>query len=360
MASSEPDKQGRQVAVSPIDAPNAFERMVENDDRDFYAQDRMVNHLDSQALETVENLIGQLIVEESPVILDLMAACDSHIPSDIRPGRVVGLGLNPNELAANAVVDEAVLHDLNRDTRLPFNDDTFDVVLNTVSVDYMTRPIEVFKEVARVLKPGGLFLVIFSNRMFPEKAVRIWRETSEDERPSLVDEFFTRAGGFEEPQTLISKGRKRPSDDKYAAVLAVSDPIFAVYAEKAGAAQDRRPRPKPVAGSESVFSPEEVEQRKKQIKETLACPHCGNRLRKWMVPDNPFGQPWENEYMYICFHDACPYYVRGWQHMLQEMNRNASYRLMYNPEKDSCSPIPVPSSFALRESIVDDEASRQV
>ncbi len=93
--------------------------------------------------------------------------------------------------------------------------------------------------------------------------------------------------------------------------------------------------------------------RKKAIKDTLACPHCGERLRKWAVPDNPFGQTWDNDFMYICFNDTCPYYVKGWDHMYKEGNRGVSYRLMYNPEKDCCMPIPVPSPKALRESIVD-------
>ena len=62
------------------------------------------------------------------------------------------------------------MHDLNRTPTLPFEDESFDVVLNTVSVDYLTRPFEVFAEVGGVLRPGGLFLVTFSNRAFPQKA----------------------------------------------------------------------------------------------------------------------------------------------------------------------------------------------
>jgi len=153
-----------------------------------------------------------------------------------------------------------VLHDLNADPRLPFPDNSFDTVLNTVSVDYMTHPIRVFEEVGRILKPGGLFLVIFSNRMFPPKAVKVWRESNEEER-----------------------------------------------------------------------------------------------LKKWIIPDNPFGCTWDNEYMYICFNDGCPYFVRGWEFMQKEGN-SGSYRLMYNPEKDTCRPVPVPTARALRESIVDEQA----
>jgi len=123
-----------------------------------------------------------------------MAGWDSHIPEDLRAREAVGLGLNENELRKNKVLSETVIHDLNKDPYLPFPDNRFDVVVNTVSVDYMTKPAEVFKEVGRVLKPGGLFLVIFSNRMFPEKAVKVWREAGEDERVLLVEDFFKEAG----------------------------------------------------------------------------------------------------------------------------------------------------------------------
>ena len=172
MTLGKPLQRAGQDVSSLIDAPDAFRRLDEGDDREYYARDRMVSHLDSAALQAVERLIEELVPKQSPVILDLMASWDSHIPAKIRPGRLVGLGLNPNELNANALVDDAVVHDLNRDPRLPFESESFDVVLNTVSVDYMTRPVDVFKEVARVLRPEGPFLVIFSNRMFPGKAVR--------------------------------------------------------------------------------------------------------------------------------------------------------------------------------------------
>ncbi|UCG12851.1 MAG: methyltransferase domain-containing protein, partial [Deltaproteobacteria bacterium] len=161
--------------MSPIFLKDAFSRLDESDDDKFYSRDRFVSHLDSLALDTVETLIGELVVEENPVILDLMAGWDSHLPEKLRPSKVVGLGLNKNELSQNPSLSEIITHDLNKDPDLPFPDHTFDAVINTVSVDYMTQPLQVFREVGRILKQGGLFLVIFSNRMFPEKAVKVWR-----------------------------------------------------------------------------------------------------------------------------------------------------------------------------------------
>jgi SAM-dependent methyltransferase len=206
------------IFAALYESPNReelFSRLVEEDDSAFYSRERLVPHLDSLALETIEKLIGTLIVEDNPVILDLMTSWDSHIPERLHSHNITGLGLNETELKRNPVLSEYVLHDLNRNWHLPFPNNSFDIVLNTVSVDYLTRPVEVFREVGRILKPGGLFLVIFSNRMFPEKAVKIWRESGEEERIQLVEYYFQKSGAFKRTELFISKGRPRPKNDKY-------------------------------------------------------------------------------------------------------------------------------------------------
>jgi SAM-dependent methyltransferase len=266
---------------------------------------------------------------------------------------VVGLGLNENELKENPALSEFVIHDLNGQPVLPFPEEAFDVVLNTVSVDYMTRPMEVFQEVGRILKPGGLFLVSFSNRMFPEKAVKIWRESGEEERVILVEEFFEATGVFEKPRVFVSKGKPRPKDDKYAHLPIPSDPVYAVYADREGGEKAEKKRPSLKMHFGPSLKPGDLEERKRKIKENFCCPYCGERMDRWAVPENPFAYTWDNDYMYICFNDACPYYVRGWDHMYNEGNGSTSYRLMYNPEKDRCMPVPVPTPKALREGIID-------
>ncbi|ROQ90149.1 methyltransferase domain-containing protein [Desulfosoma caldarium] len=333
---------------------DAFQRVDETDDAVFYQTDRFVSHLDRVALETVEQIIGTLIIEDQPVILDLMAGWDSHIPATVQPAEVVGLGLNVNELKSNKALSRYVLHDLNANPRLPFADNTFDVVLNTVSVDYMTQPFRVFAEVARILKPGGMFLVIFSNRMFPQKAVKIWKESSEEERIFLVEDFFASVPEFEKTHLAISKGKPRPADDKYAHLGLPSDPVYAMWAEKKGVPKGRRPRPVVALNAGEAKSAEEVEQRKRHVAKTLQCPHCGERMKKWRVPQTPFTE-WDNEFMYICFNDACPYLVRGWSVMESQGNRGFSYRMMYNPDRNILLPVPVPTLRALKESIVDEE-----
>jgi SAM-dependent methyltransferase len=344
-------QDSRVSEMSPIFSRDAFSRLDPSDDASFYAKDRFVSHLDKVALSTVEHLIGSLIVEDQPAILDLMAGWDSHIPEALTPSEVVGLGLNENELKENAGLTGYVLHDINRDPRLPFSDNRFDAVINTVSVDYMTQPVAVFKEVVRILRPGGLFLVIFSDRMFPQKAVRLWRESTQDERAILVDEFFKQCDGFEKSSLFVSRGKPRPGDDKYAGSTPVSDPVYALYAEKKGGRPDRKPRRVGPVGYGEKPDADALEQKKAAIKETLCCPHCGGKLNRWAVPDNPFCQTWDNEFMYICFNDECPYFVRGWDKMYQDTQQGMSYRLMYNPEKDRCLPIPVRSHQDHRDGI---------
>jgi SAM-dependent methyltransferase len=328
----------------------AFSRVDESHDSVFYSTDRMVSHLDSAALLTVQDLIEQLVVEEEPAILDLMASWDSHIPDSIRPARLIGLGLNRNELAANQALSDYVVHDLNHDPHLPFEDDAFDVVICTVSVDYMTRPLDVFQEVRRVLTPGGLFLVIFSNRFFPPKVVKIWRQSSEEERLLLVADYFDLTPGFEQPRVFVSRGKSRPKDDKYAHLGIPSDPIYAVYAETRGGfgqrrriIADRRPVPYP-------FSEEQIQRRKEQVRQTFRCPYCDARLEKWQVPDSPFIE-WPSEFQYICFNDQCAYFCAGWNTMAVHGNP-CSYRFMYDPPTGGCHPIPVLSRDALRDGIV--------
>jgi SAM-dependent methyltransferase len=323
----------RDTGGAPDFPASAFERIDESDDSRFYETDRFVSHLDRTALDTVERIVGTLIVEESPAVLDLMAGWDSHLPQELRPGRVTGLGLNRNELERNPALDEFVLHDLNAEPRLPFPDATFDVVLNTVSVDYMTRPVELFREVARILEPGGLFLVVFSNRMFPDKAVRIWRESSEEERVALVDEFFIRSGAFDETRLFVSRGLPRPEDDKYAGTGLPSDPIYAVYAERPGRDPGRAERPEIAAAGVPDYSPEEVEERKKWVRRTMRCPYCDVPLTRQKLPDTPFNE-WDVEFVYLCFNPDCPYTTRSWDVMRRQGNVGYCYRLMYLRERD--------------------------
>ncbi len=329
---------------------DAFSRSDEDSDALFYARDRLVDHLDAEALRTVEKVIGDLVIEQQPAILDLMASWNSHLPDKLEPCRLTVLGLNDRELVANPKAHIRVVRDLNADPRLPFADDSFDVVLNIVSVEYLVHPFEVFREVERVLKPGGLFLVIFSDRFFPQKVVKVWREANPEERLFLVNDFF-QAAGFEPPGFFVSEGRPRPADDKYAALTSVSDPVYAVYAEKAGGDPARPRRPHPQEPSRTEIDRATVEARKKKVRETLRCPYCEQKLVKYDVPQTPFTE-WDSEYVYVCLNQTCSYLLNGWATMREQGNLGFSYCLMYDPNHDYFRAIPVPSVTAMKHYLV--------
>jgi SAM-dependent methyltransferase len=182
---------------------------------------RLVVHIDDSAIAAVSQLFRDLILPDS-VVLDLMSSWRSHWPSGHAKTRLVGLGMNAVEMRENPDLDDHVVHDVNQDPNLPFPDDSFDAVVITVSAQYLTRPVETFEQVSRILKPGGVFIVSFSNRMFPTKAVRIWRASSDQGRMELVTSYMDRAGNFDDIKADFVNSEQSPPDD----------PIFAVISRK--------------------------------------------------------------------------------------------------------------------------------
>lgn len=209
---------------------DAFQRQRNDPDAAFYSQPRLVEHLDRVATHQLEKLYARLLPAGARV-LDLMASWRSHL-SLAQPATVSGLGLNAEELAANPILNERTVADLNHDPALPYSDAEFDAVICTVSVEYLIRPMEVFAEVKRVLKPGGRFILVFSNRYFPPKAVQVWIGAHPFERAGLVLEYFLRTGGFDTLNSFSLTGLSRPEDDKYAAQTPWSDPVHAVWGAK--------------------------------------------------------------------------------------------------------------------------------
>lgn len=181
--------------------PWAFRREDESDDRRFYDSPRLVVHVDEAAIKAITAYYGEALPENG-VILDLMSSWRSHLPEGFRKQKLVGQGMNAVELAENPQLDERVVHDLNVDPKLPFADGTFDAAMVTVSVQYLTKPLEVFREVNRVLKPGASFHVVFSNRCFPTKAVAIWQRLSDEGHAELVASYFHHSGGWEAVEAL--------------------------------------------------------------------------------------------------------------------------------------------------------------
>jgi SAM-dependent methyltransferase len=198
--------------------PDYFRRQDDSDDSGFYVAPRKVVHIDDQAIET----LGDVLVRTLPrtgVYLDLMSSWRSHLPPALKPTQVVGLGMNGEEMADNPQLSEYVVQNLNRNPALPFEDRQFDAVICTVSVQYLTRPIDVFAEVYRVLRPGGAFVVSFSNRCFPTKAVNIWLRMNDTQHLALVTRYFELSGAW---AGLYAEQHVAP----------MTDPLYAVSARK--------------------------------------------------------------------------------------------------------------------------------
>jgi FKBP-type peptidyl-prolyl cis-trans isomerase 2 len=209
----------------------AFRRDDETPDTLFYEEPRLVKHIDETAMDMVRNTYGRFL-KDGMDVLDLMGSWQSHLPDGLKLNRLAGLGLNGPELEMNSRLDEQVVQDLNLNPGLPFESASFDAVICTVSVEYLIEPLAVFEEVNRVLRNDGYFIVAFSNRWFPTKAIKIWKELHEFERMGMVLEYFIRSGGFKNLQTYSFRGLPRPHDDKYFPDLIYSDPVYAVWGQK--------------------------------------------------------------------------------------------------------------------------------
>ena len=204
-----------------------FDRADPTRDSVFYSRPRLVTHLDDHAIAAVGALYDELGI--SGDVLDLMSSWVSHFRTS--PARLTALGMNSDELDANPSARIRVVQDLNVEPRLPFPNESFDAVVCCVSVDYLTRPIEVFTDVARVLRPGGRFVCTFSNRCFPTKAIRGWLYADDEQRCAIVEQYFRLAGRWDEPHCERLTPESHPGD-----------PLLAVWAHRAGLAITGGPR----------------------------------------------------------------------------------------------------------------------
>lgn len=206
------------VTAIPAFPPGFFDRADPTPDTDFYVPDRFVTHIDAGAIAAVGALYDELGMDGE--VLDLCSSWVSHFTA--APRWLVALGMNERELAANPQAASWVVQDLNAEPTLPFGDGTFDDAVCCVSVDYLVRPVEVFAEVARILRPGGRFVLTYSNRCFPTKAIRGWLATDDATHADIVAAYFAHAGGFGPPTAAL----RTP-------LGAGGDPLWAVWAVRA-------------------------------------------------------------------------------------------------------------------------------
>ena len=209
---------------------DAFTRDDDAPDSVFYTMPRRVMHIDNVCAERITAFYRNHL-RARDTVLDLMAGWHSHLAG--HTGDIIGLGMNAEEMADNPQLRSHVVHDLNATPRLALDDASFDVVVNTVSIEYLTQPLAVLKEAHRILKPGGKLLITFSNRLFPPKVIALWKQLHPVERLNWVAQLVHQAG-FSEIQTRMERGLERDTADTYYPQLTEMDPMFGVSACKQG------------------------------------------------------------------------------------------------------------------------------
>lgn len=196
--------------------PEAFRRMDTTPDKSFYDAPRFVTHIDDRAIAHVTALYREMF-PPGGAVLDLMSSWVSHLPEDVTYSRVVGLGMNREELAGNPRLTEYVVQSLNDDPRLPFDDAEFDACGCCVSIQYLTRPVAVLADLGRVMRAGAPVCITFSNRCFPTKAVAVWQALDDAGHVELVKRYLHDAGCWQEIEARQAP-HKRGSDPLYAVI----------------------------------------------------------------------------------------------------------------------------------------------
>jgi SAM-dependent methyltransferase len=209
--------------------PHQRSKLDDTDDALFYDYPRWVTHVDSGFIQRLTDLYRQYLRPED-CILDLMSSWVSHLPDEILFKQVMGHGLNAEELAKNPRLDDFFLQNLNQDPKLPYSDSTFNAVLIAVSVQYLQYPEAIFSEIHRILKPKGVVIVSFSNRMFYQKAIQAWRDSTDSQRIKLVQSYISSVTGLSTSEVIVDQTPPPP----LLSWLGVGgkDPFFALVARR--------------------------------------------------------------------------------------------------------------------------------
>ncbi len=231
LADNGPGMQTRHAGrPTQFDSADGLQRKDQSDDVLFYAAPRLIGHVDAQTGAFLQEVYAS-VLKSGDRVLDLMSSVQSHLPSG-RELRVTGLGLNRAELDANPLLTERAVQDLNANPTLPFADKSLDAVACSLSIEYLTNPRAVLSQCVRVLRPGGTLLVGFSNRWFPDKAVRQWMDLHEFERLGLVLDYFLGTQALQDLQTVSIRNWWRPEHDPHIGETFTSDPVYVVMGKR--------------------------------------------------------------------------------------------------------------------------------
>ncbi len=319
--------------------PEGLRRTNEDHDELFYLAARKRPFFGERTDEAIRRHHDRILPSEAGRVLDLMSSLESHLPA--RPGlEVIGLGMNEEEMLRNPALSSTVVHDLNLQPRLPFPDDSFDAVVCSGSIDLLTHPLEVTREVARVLRKGGVFVVSFTDRTIQPKSIEAWREESNEGRLVLATAFYTFSGVFlrpmveveeiEAPACLVHGPGASHGDEVLSVVWGYKPPI------------------------NKVVDARETKLDRLSVPSERHCPYCRELMSMWAPPETPWEIDYNATLLYVCFNDDCDYFLRGSRWCRRNGMRCATYRHSRNPANGAEGPLPVPTKWALREGIVEE------
>ena len=175
-------------------------KLDESNDAEFYSDPKFVYHLDANFRKYLSDLYKNEITDNSTV-LDLMSSWDSYLPEGRKYKKVIGHGLNKQELEKNKIFNTYWIQNFNLNQEIPLDSETVDYCLMVAAWQYLQYPENLTKEIARILSDQGKFIISFSNRAFWHKSPNIWTKSTEEERLKYVRKVLI-TNGFNEPKII--------------------------------------------------------------------------------------------------------------------------------------------------------------
>jgi SAM-dependent methyltransferase len=274
-------------------------------------------------------------------VLDLLGGSDRFVPEGA-VGTLTGPAPSPRRADGHRRLMLQVADDLNEQRLLPFEDEAFDAVLVTLDVGALRHPLEVFREAARVLQPGGLVALAFGQARYDEAHTRLWALAGERERIMLAEAFLEFAcAGFTAPVSLaLFQGERglewregrAPLPD---AQLPHAHLVFAYRDSVAPAHRDHPPFPAPA--SQPAKTKDDI---RYDASGRPCCPYCSAPMGRYEPPVTVFEIDYGVDELYVCFDDACEYYRRSRRWMRSQGHPGFTYRFMFNPATGATGPLP--------------------
>ena len=205
---------------------NQRRKLDETNDLEFYASPKFVYHLDSNFRKELTNIYNEEFYDDS-IILDLMSSWDSYLPTTKRYKKVLGHGLNKEELERNKYFDKYWIQNFNKDQNIPLETESIDFCLMVAAWQYLQYPENISMEISRILKNNGKLIIAFSNRAFWTKAPKIWTNSDETQRVNYVRNVLV-SNGFNEPRII----QKFVSNNLNFLPFLKRDPFYCLIAKK--------------------------------------------------------------------------------------------------------------------------------